>query len=677
MLPKGCPGVQPVKVAGESALDVVRVGIGRALARQHRGAVERHLVLHRLLAGSQVGQHQLEQTTHVAAAARDERLRHERRLALAERIDDGHGSGLTRTDGILLRLVASGLAQTQRLLGLALGGTDGLDLGGLALAGQLEHLAVTIRLGDVRLGVGLVDLDRDLSGSQLLLHVGLAGLRLEGHTGLLGLLLVSEGGLLLLGDLSLGQDLDQLRGQYDVLDVDTAHLHVVPGQVLRDVLGGLLLDRAARLDEVGCRHLAELVAEVVAHRRLEHLVDEVLHGAHRADDPRRLGVGDVDLDLQVDRELERILRLGPDRNQPLVELVCLAVLVGPVELQDGRRHLDGRVDVRVHRVLARAERLIPDALVTGADDAAELVGLAAAVHGRQTDERLDDANLALLDDEHGRRLDADQERVQHVDTRHQHVVLHAQTAALVEELLEVLVVRVQPVLARQHGIDHSRRGRSRLLEGFDVTEATDAPGDVAALERRTVECGDDADHVRTDRHEAQVEGLDLSNQGLSLVVDGVAVDVTLGHDQEGVRMDGTGSARGQDATLHTLLAAVRHEGADIHEVTERVGVARRLGTGGQRISHLGDDDADGAGRDLDERLDLHGVDRPQLEPPPVLDGVRLVAGLAVEGQEAAVGDLLAEVLRHPAVVAGRDVLDRLEQDEQHDQRDDADDDEHR
>lgn len=54
-----------------------------------------------------------------------------------------------------------------------------------------------------------------------------------------------------------------------------------------------------------------------------------------------------------------------------------------------------------------------------------------------------------------------------------------------------------------------------------------------------------------------------------------------------------------------------------------------------------------------------------------------VAGLAVEGQEAAVGDLLAEVLRHPAVVAGRDVLDRLEEDEQHDQRDDADDDEHR
>ena len=33
-------------------------------------------------------------------------------------------------------------------------------------------------------------------------------------------------------------------------------------------------------------------------------------------------------------------------------------------------------------------------------------------------------------------------------------------------------------------------------------------------------------------------------------------------------------------------------------------------------------------------------------------------------------DLLAEVLRHPAVVAGRDVLDRLEQHEQHDQCDD-------
>lgn len=91
----------------------------------------------RLLAGSQVGQHQLEQPTHVAATARDERLRHERRLALAERIDDGHGSGLTRTDGILLRLVAGGLTQTQRLLGLALEAAVG-DL----LAEVLRHPAV-------------------------------------------------------------------------------------------------------------------------------------------------------------------------------------------------------------------------------------------------------------------------------------------------------------------------------------------------------------------------------------------------------------------------------------------------------------------------------------------------------------------------------------------------------
>jgi hypothetical protein len=58
------------------------------------------------------------------------------------------------------------------------------------------------------------------------------------------------------------------------------------------------------LDEVDRRHALQLVAEVVADRRLQHLVDQVVHGRDGRDDPRRLGIGHVDLHLQIDVEDE-------------------------------------------------------------------------------------------------------------------------------------------------------------------------------------------------------------------------------------------------------------------------------------------------------------------------------------------------------------------------------------
>ena len=71
-------------------------------------------------------------------------------------------------------------------------------------------------------------------------------------------------------------------GNIDVLDVDAPGLDLVARQVLLDVALGRVLDLVALLDELGGAEGLELVAEVVADRRLQHLVDQVLHGADHA-----------------------------------------------------------------------------------------------------------------------------------------------------------------------------------------------------------------------------------------------------------------------------------------------------------------------------------------------------------------------------------------------------------
>ena len=85
-----------------------------------------------------------------------------------------------------------------------------------------------------------------------------------------------------------------------------------------------------------------------------------------------LGVGHVDLHLQVDLEDEALAALADDRRQLRVEVVRLRRGVGPVEREDERRHDLGRVHARVDRVLAGAQRLLPDAAVARAHDRAEL-----------------------------------------------------------------------------------------------------------------------------------------------------------------------------------------------------------------------------------------------------------------------------------------------------------------
>ena len=72
---------------------------------------------------------------------------------------------------------------------------------------------------------------------------------------------------------------------------------------------------------------------------------------------------------------------------------------------------------------------------------------AGSILGRQTNVGFDDSHLALFDNQHRDLFDAYQERVQVVCAVEKRVVLKADFATGIQELLEILVVVVQVVLA--------------------------------------------------------------------------------------------------------------------------------------------------------------------------------------------------------------------------------------
>ena len=172
------------------------------------------------------------------------------------------------------------------------------------------------------------------------------------------------------------------------------------------------------------------VAEVVADRRLQHLVDEVPHRADHRDHLRRLGVGHVDLHLQVDLEHEALAALASIGERCASRSCASDVASAQLSVRIERRHDLGRVHARVDRVLAGAQRLLPDAAVAGTHDRTELELRARRVERRQADEGLDDRDLALVHDEHRHQLDAHEERVQQVRAVEQRVVLQADLAAV-------------------------------------------------------------------------------------------------------------------------------------------------------------------------------------------------------------------------------------------------------
>ena len=394
----------------------------------------------------------------------------------------------------------------------------------------------------------------------------------------------------------------------------------------------------------------------------------------------------MDLHLEVDPEDEALTGLAVDRAQPLVEVVCDRRGVGPVQGQDRGRHDLRGVDAGVDRVLAGAQRLVPDPPVTGTHDRAELELLTGGVHRRQTDVGLDDAHLALAHDEHRHQLDPDQERVEQVRAVEQRVVLQTDASTVVQEGLVVLVAVVQPVLARQDRLDLLGIRRVGRFESRDVLEAPQPAGDVSGLRRVALESGDDADDVlvglwRDDRDPQlvgnQAEGRERRFCVAPALRDRYAVHPARGEHEERQRVQRQQRPGGQHRALDALLAALAQEGGQVGEVGESRLVVGALRAHGQRGAELGDDHADLAGRHLYPRVLGHREHRPQLEPEPGHEQTGLVAGLALEGDHLVAAEASPQSLVDQPDLAGSDEPERREDDHQQDPENDRDDERNR
>src|SRR5579859_5676518 len=431
-----------------------------------------------------------------AAASGDQHVRHDVELALRQGVGHGDRSRRPGAQALDLRPVALRLGEAQRLDRRRVAETDRAPARAFGLAREAHErgLAAGLRLAGA--GTGAVDVHGHLRLGELRLHLGRAARLLQVDAHGLRVLLLLEGRLLLVGDLAPREHVDQLLRERDVLDVDAAGLDLVRGQIARDGRERGRLHLIARLDEAHRLQALQGVAEVVAHGGLQHLVDEVLHRTDHRDDLRRLRVRHVDLNLEVDLEHEAFAALALDRAQLRVQVVRDGVRLRPVQGEDERRHLLGRVDARVQRVLPGAQRLAPDAAVARLHDRPELEVRARCVQRGQAHVALDDRDLALVHDQHRRELHAHEEGVEQVRAVEQRVVLQADAAAAVQEGLEVLVVVVQLVLLAQQRLDELGVGHARLrFERVDVSESADAAGDVRGWQRLALERGDEADHV--------------------------------------------------------------------------------------------------------------------------------------------------------------------------------------
>ena len=255
-------------------------------------------------------------------------------------------------------------------LGLSKAGCLDFDSFGSADLGEVGSFAPGCL--DSCIGLVLLDLDLDFGAGQIFLFVGETRLLLHVDALLLGILLLPECLDLLVCNLALLENHDDLWRQNDILDVDTACLHVVVLNLFRDVLLGCHLNRGTLFDELDRLHSLKLITEVVADNRLQDLVDEILHCADHRDDLGGHLVGDMDLNLEVDLEDEPFLGFGFNLTQTLVQVVCLGSGRGPVEGEDRCRNDLRRIDSRVDGVLAGTQRLLPDAAMAWLDDGTEL-----------------------------------------------------------------------------------------------------------------------------------------------------------------------------------------------------------------------------------------------------------------------------------------------------------------
>ena len=293
--------------------------------------------------------------------------------------------------------------------------------------------------------------------------------------------------------------LHQLLWEHHRLDIHAARFDPIFRQFFFDVLECALLDRFTSGDEADRGHALQLVAKMVTHRGLQHLVDEVRHASNHGDDIRSLGVWNVNLHLQINREVKTLTALCLNLLQLRIKIVRLRNNIGPVQRDDKRRHNDGLVAARIDRVLSRSQRLLPDAAMAGPHEAAELEFNTRRILRRETDVRFHHGNLTLLDDQHGHFFDSDQKRVEVIRAVQQGVVLQPDLAAQLQKLLKILIGAVLVILVAQNGLDESRVcGGARASDGlqrFDIFESAQAARDITSRQGLAFQRRDDTHHV--------------------------------------------------------------------------------------------------------------------------------------------------------------------------------------
>ena len=143
--------------------------------------------------------------------------------------------------------------------------------------------------------------------------------------------------LLLLRDLAVGLRLHQLAG--GVMSPISVSMHSTSyASIATSMSSNASRWRsAARRQELEHRVLLRRVAEVVADRRLQHVVHQVLHRADARDHARRILHTDVDDLRHVEVEREAVARAHRDRDELRVVVMRLGAR-GPVQHDVRGRH---------------------------------------------------------------------------------------------------------------------------------------------------------------------------------------------------------------------------------------------------------------------------------------------------------------------------------------------------
>jgi hypothetical protein len=263
-------------------------------------------------------------------------------------------------------------------------------------------------------------------------------------------------------------------------------------------------------------------------------------------------------------------------------------------------------------------------------------------------------------------------------------LLQTDSASVLEERLEVLIVVVQIVFVTEELLNDFEIVRIRPLHVRNVGESAEPAGNIARRQGIALVDENDADHVRhgavfsagngSDAHELELLGpqtksvwhqaVVASDLGAKIGGNRLAIDLAASYHEERNRMNRHERAGRQSGPLDTLLSAVLDERAKVRKVGKLFAVNGRLCTDGQRLADLRDDDTDFARRHLDPRILFDGIERPEFPAQAGRQKVGLVSRLTVECDRIVFRKLARRVsLQHQAHFRGTNAVERSDNDE--------------